>query len=118
MIKIFFATFFIAELIIAIAIISKIYQLDKCVNKLNKLVVANKEQVRILFVDFRLLFEYFNKSITRIKEVIAQKRQEYLISALKTSIIYGSLFFLKGKYKKTVLAYQLIREFYEGFKEA
>lgn len=118
MIKIFFITFFIAELIIALTLISKIYKLDKCVNSLNNLVLANQEQVRTLFVDFRLLFEYFNKSINKIKAIIVQKREEYILKAMKTALIYGGFFLLKGKYKKTILAYQVIKEFYEGFQEA
>jgi len=49
---------------------------------------------------------------------IVQKREEYLINILKTSLMYGSIFMLKGKYKKSVFAFQLVKEIYEGFKEA
>lgn len=118
MIKIFFITFFTAELIIAMAIILKIYQLDKAVNHWNKLIFVNKTKIRIGFMDLRFLIEEFNNSFVRFKEFIKQKKEEYLFKSLKTGIIYGSIFLLKGKYKKSILAYQVIKEIYEGFLAA
>lgn len=118
MIKIFFVTFFIAELIIAMAVILRIYQLDKAVNRWNNLILANQYKIKIGFMDFRFLLEEFNNSFLKFKDFIRQKRQEYLFKSLKTSILYGSIFLLKGRYKKTILAYQVIKEIYEGFLEA
>ena len=118
MIKIFFVTFFTAELIIAMAVILRIYKLDKAVNNWNNLILANQNKIKAGFMDFRFLLEEFNNSFIQFKEFIRQKRQEYLLKSLKTSIIYGSIFLLKGKYKKSVLAYQVIKEIYEGFLEA
>lgn len=115
MIKIFFVTFFTAELIIAISVILKIYQFDKAVNNWNSLILANQNKIKVTFMDFRFLLEEFNNSFNKFKEFIKQKRQEYLFNSLKTSIIYGSIFLLKGKYKKSILAYQVIKEIYEGF---
>lgn len=115
MIKIFIATFFIAELIIAITVISKIYRLNKCINALNEFIVETQPLIGTLFVGIRELFEEFNQNIIKVKELITKKRQEYLLKTIKTSLIYCCIFFLKGKYKKTVLVYQIIREFYEGW---
>lgn len=115
MIKIFFITFFTAELIIAMAVILRIYQLDKAVNNWNNLILANQNKIKIGFMDLRFLIEEFNNSFVRFKEFIKQKRQEYLLKSLKTGIIYGSIFLLKGKYKKSILAYQVIKEIYEGY---
>ncbi|MFA7658180.1 MAG: hypothetical protein WCY19_01970 [Candidatus Gastranaerophilaceae bacterium] len=116
--KIFFVTFFIAELIIVMAIILKICQFDKCVNNWNKLVLRNQAKISVGLVDFRLLLEEFTKNLFEISQVILKKRREYTFKFLKTSVIYGSLFFLKGKYKKSLLAYQMVKEVYEGIKES
>lgn len=118
MIKLFFIIFFIAELIIAFSIISKLYKFDKKVLKLNNEIEKNKEKIQTLLVDFRLLLKISNKSLVRLREIIIQKKQEYLLQTLKNLLIYGSFFFLKGKYKKTIFAYQILKETYEGFIEA
>jgi len=118
MIKIFFVTFFIAELIIALAVIMRILQFDRCVNNLNSLVLTNRNKIRSGFIDFRLSIEEFEKALEEIKNYLAKKREEYLVNILKTSLMYGSIFMLKGKYKKSVFAFQLVKEIYEGIKEA
>jgi len=118
MIKIFFATFFIAELIIALAIILKIHTFNKCVNNWNNAVLANQDKIRVGLCDFRQLMEDFSGGILWIKGLIRRKREEYIIRVLKNTLIYGGFFLLKGKYKKRILAYQLIKEIYEGLQEA
>ena len=118
MIKIFFITFFIAELIIALTVIIKIWQLDKLVNACNEMIVANKSKIVPCFADFRLLINEFNTWFAELLKFIQQKREEYSLKFLKTSLIYGSIFLLKGKYKKSVFAFQVAREIYEGIKEA
>lgn len=118
MIKIFFATFFIAELIIATAIILKIYQFNNYINQCNTLVLANQGKIQEYFAIFRLLIKYFANNLIKINEIIKLKRQEYLLKFIETSVMYGGILLLKGKYKKTVLAYQLIKEIYEGFQES
>lgn len=117
MVKIFFTTFFMAEIIIAASVIIKIYQFDRCVNNWNNLVLTNKEQIGKGFVDVCLSLEDFSNNIGKIKEVIQQKRNEYLANFLKTTAIYCGIFMLRGKYKKAVIAYQLVKEIYEGISE-
>jgi len=118
MLKIFFITFFAAELIIAIAVILKIYNFNKCVNNLNNLIMNNQNRIRMGFIDIRLFLEYFSTSIAEVRALIANKRREYLAKVIETTLIYSSLFFLKGKYKKTILACQIAKEIYEGINEA
>jgi len=118
MIKLFFLTFFTAELIIAVALVLKIYQFDKCVNKMNNLILANSTNITPLFEDIRTLIQYFSMNLTRVRLLVRQKKDEYFIKIAKTALIYSSIFLLKGKYKKTVFAYQLAKEVYEGIKEA
>lgn len=117
MYKLFFATFFIAELIIALAVINKLHKADKCVMKFNESVCENKVKIRSYFVDIRILLDTFNKEFERFKGFIKKKRHEYLYTILKTIVAYCGIFLLKGKYKKAILAYQLATEIYESFIE-
>ena len=118
MITAFITTFFIAELIIALAVISKIRQFNSCVNNWNASISVNKNRIGVAMTDFRMGLEGFSRTILKIKELIRKKRQDYLIKIIKTILIYGSFFTLKGKYKKTLLACQFIKEVYDGFQEA
>ena len=117
MIKIFFATFFIAELIIAVAVIIKIRQLDKCVNSLNALVSQNKYKIGEGIRDFKWMLAEFVQGFNQLKSLLKRKREEYFLRVLKTSLIYACIFMLKGKYKKSVMAYQFVSEIYSGFSE-
>lgn len=118
MIKIFFATFFIAELIIALAIISKIRQFDKRVRKLNTIVCDNQFKIKIFLIDIKIMLEDFSRNVQRAKGFLREKRKEYTLRAVKTITIYLSILFLKGKYKKTILGYQLIKEILAGIADA
>ena len=117
MIKLFFLTFFIAELIIASTVIFKIYRLGKCVNALNDSVCANKIKIKTAISDVRFLIEECIDFFNETKELIRRKKEEYLIKTAKNMLIYLGILMLKGKYKKTVFVYQLASEIYEGFSE-
>lgn len=118
MIKMFFITFFLAELVIAVAIIARILQVDKYVNALDKKLTANQNKLRFGFIDLRVVFEDFAEGVGELKDAIQRKREEYLFSFLKTSFVYGSLLFLKGNFRKAILTYQLGKEIYEGLQES
>lgn len=118
MIKIFFATFFLAELIIAFAVIIKIYQFDREVISLNKQVLNYQVLIKPLLADFRVFLTELIESVIEIRAAIIKKKQEYLSRVLETSVMYGGIFLLKGKYKKTVFAYQMMKEIYEGIQES
>lgn len=118
MLKIFFITFFIAESIIALALILKIHKCDKLVNSLNKSVLESQGKIISGFELVRAVIKEFSTALNKAIETFRQKKQEYLFKIAKTSLIYVSIFMLKGKYKKSVLAYQVAREIYEGIKEA
>jgi len=118
LIKTFFITFFAAELVIALALILSILRLDICINKLNAEVLASQIAIKSLFEAIRELLEEFNAAFTNLKLQIHQKRQEYTFKFIKTSIIYGAIFLLKGKYKKMILGYEFAKEIYEGIKES
>lgn len=118
MIKLFFITFFIAELIIALSIILTIYKLDKAVNALNKSVTLYQARIKESFLTIRFLFKEFNNKFLELMDDIYKRREEYIIQIIKNVLIYGSFFCLKGKYKKTLLGYQFAKEIYEGIKES
>lgn len=118
MIKIFITTFFIAELIITFSLLFWIWKLDKAVNNINKNLSENKENLKNIFKELQDVFSKISLKIAEIKALIKHKKEEYILQTLKTTLIYSSLFFLRGRYQKTILAYQIIREIYDGFKEA
>lgn len=118
MIKIFFITFFIAELIIALAIIIKIHEFNRDVNCLNDIISENKYKIKFQMREFKVLMQDFADIIYEFKKILRQKREEYLFQTTKTILMYASILLLKGKYKKTVLAYQFFSEVYEGMIES
>lgn len=118
MYKIFFALIFISELIIASALVFKIRKFNIYVNRLNDKFSGHKAKIRYLFVDARLEIQKFNSMVSSLILLIKEKREEYLLKAAKTFLVYTSLFMLRGKYKNTLLAYQIGKEIYEGINEA
>lgn len=117
MLKIFFATFFIAELIIAFFAIAKIRNFNKRVNTLNALVTSNKVKVRDGLKDFKWLLADYVNDFRKLRAFVKLKKEEYLFRVLKTSLIYSCILLLRGKYKRGVLVYQVLSEIYEGFSE-
>lgn len=117
MFKLFFITFFIAELVITLWLITNIYAFDKKVRKWNEAVLASRGKIQIAFVDIRSILQEFKDGLAKLREFIEQKKEEYIFRFLKTTLMYGSIFMLRGKYKKAVLAYQMGKEIYEGFME-
>lgn len=118
MLKIFFITFFIAELIIAGAVIVKICDFDKRVKALDNLITVNKYKVFLAIKDFKWSLVEVMGNLKRAKNLIKQKKEEYFLRMLKTALVYLSILMLKGKYKKGVLAYQVLSEIYSGIQEA
>lgn len=113
MIKLFFITFFVAELIIALTVILKIYQFDRYVINCNKIVLGSKLKIRSGFFDLRYFMQEFNSEFKNIREIINRKKQQYMFNMLKSILIYGGFFMLKNKYKKAILAYQFVKEVYD-----
>ena len=117
MIKIFFITFFIAELIIAFAVIFKIHKFNKKVNELNEEVLMMKEKLKLFFPNLRLVLKSLNEWISIFKNFLKKKKDECLLKFSKTSLAYTVLAILKGRYKKMFLGYQIGKEFFEGLRE-
>lgn len=118
MFKLFFITFYIAELIIVFAVILKICAVDKKVREINDLVLANQNKIKTGMVGIRSLIENSAKSLINVKEIIKKKRQEYIVNFVKTISVYMAIFMLKGKYKKAFIAYQFAKEVVDGVLES
>lgn len=118
MYKIFFAIFFISELIIATAIILKLLQLRTCVKSFNEDVLCFQKKIEPFFIDVRLFLEDILHCVNNFKIYIIQKRREYILKALNSAIVYLVLFLLKGKYKKAVIAYLVGKDICEGLLES
>lgn len=118
MFKIFFTVFFISEIIIASAIISKLVYLRKRVNYFNDDVLSFQRNITPFFIDIRLFLEDIVQGISNIKNYIVKKRREYALKALNSAIVYLVLLLLKGKYKKTFLTFLLGKDILEGIFES
>lgn len=110
--------FFIAEVLLAIAAIFNLCKYDRAVSRLNDSITAQKPSVQVFFKDLRAVFVDFAKGIENIKNLIKEKKTEYLYNVIKTSVVYLSILTLKGKYKKAAIGIQLAKEVYEGILDA
>lgn len=116
MITLFIITFFIAELIIFGAVILKVCEFNKFVNSFNLKVIFVNEHIRDEFFDFRVFVRAINFAILRLSRIIREKRDEYIFSMVKNAVIYGGIFFLKGKWAnfgRILAAYNIGKEVYQ-----
>lgn len=96
------AIIFIAEMIIALTLINYIVKADKAVIKL-------KADVSYLIPQIKAGLDGLKEAVHIIKEkqlwffeYLEKKRNQYIINAIKTILMYLLLFLLKGKSKKAV----------------
>lgn len=118
MVKLFFITFFTAELIIAISLILKIVSINKCVNSWNTLILSHRGNIKESFSNLHMTMSEFSQGVLHVKTLIEEKRKEYTLNLIQTLLSYLAIFSLRGKYKKAILTYQLLKELYEGLSEA
>lgn len=96
----FIATIFIAELIIALTLISYIFKADKAVQDLRKEIISRKPQIKAGLLGVREGIHLVREKQVHLFEIIKQKRNQYLISLAKMIFVYLLLFIIKGKCKK------------------
>lgn len=109
---------FIAEVIIATGAILRIRKYNRAVIKLNNFISVKKPAIQFFFMDLRSIFDDFATSIENIKKIIRDKKNEYLYNIIRTSVIYLSIFSLKGKYKKAAIGIQVAKEVYEAIADS
>ena len=113
----FIAIIFIAEIIIALTLIS-------CIVKADKAVLQLKSDISKILPDIKTLLGNVKSGVSLLKEkrlwlfaYIRIKRNQYLFKAIKIIIIYTLLFLLKGKCKKAASVCNgilLVRDILEG----
>lgn len=115
---IFFTTLiFIAELVIATALIVSIVKASRRVNSLNLKLMKSQYKVVIAINRIKSFVKYFSKFAEDIEKSLVKKQKMLVINTLK-NIIFSTLFLILGKkYKKTVLAVQLGLVFYDGLRQ-
>lgn len=96
----FIATIFIAELIIALTLITYILKADKAVQDLRKEIIFRKPQIKAVLLGVREGIHIVREKQGLLFEIVKQKRNQYLISLAKMILVYLLLFIIKGKCKK------------------
>lgn len=104
----FIATIFIAELIIALTLIAYIVKADRAVKSLHKEAVALKPQIKAGLLGIREGVHIVKEKQSWLFEVIRQKRNQYVISAIKTVLVYLLLIIIKGRCKKAAAVCQTL----------
>lgn len=118
MIKLFFAIIFLAELIIAWAVISYILRLDRFAVEFNEKLKLKACYFKPFFNDLRLAFIELNNGVIQLKSLVEKKREEYFINFVKNLLTYSLIFLLRGRYKKAFVSYLVAKEIYDGCLEA
>ena len=94
------ATIFIAELIIALTLISYILKADNYVIELDKQVVSVKPQIKAGLSGVREGVRIFKEKQGLFFEYVEKKRNQYIMKGVTTVLVYLLLFILKGRCKR------------------
>lgn len=113
----YIAIVFIAELIIFLKIISGIIALDKKITVLNNEVLVQTNTLKIGLEQFKKFASSLEKSVATIIERIKQKQREYRLKMIQSIVMYSGMLFLKGKYKKAAIIFQLIVEIIDYIRD-
>ena len=116
MIKIFISTFFILEVIVALAIIVELCKFDYKIVCLEKKFAAGQDSLKLAFLELRLAISRFNKTLNTIMSLISKKRKEIALGTTRQILIFLGIFFLKDKYKKRFLFLNIMLDVYEEVK--
>lgn len=113
----FIAIIFIAELIIAFTVVYFTVKADKKVCALNKRVVECKPVIHKCLISVKDIVKNFQKTYDNCICVIKRKRQQVTMKIIIAAVMYMSLFFFKGKYKKAGTFFQiavLIKDYWDS----
>lgn len=113
----FIATIFIAELIIASTIISKIVQADKWVCKFNEKVSQCRPDIHQCALFIKETVTCAKELVETITTVIKKKQEEFRLRVIKTLIIYALLLVMKSRFKKLATFCQYLvfaKDYWDG----
>lgn len=104
----FIAIIFIAELIIALNLISWIVKVDRKVCKYNQCVVVLKPLVQTALQYVRCLVNNFNRSFEKVYTFIKKKKEQVIFKTVVMIAIYIVLIVFKIRTKKVAKIYKLL----------
>lgn len=113
----FIATIFIAELIIASTIISKIVQADKWVCKFNEKVSLCRPEIKNGINTIKDTVSCAKELVENFTTLIRKKQQEFRLRVIKTLIIYALLVVMKSRFKKLATFCQYLvfaKDYWDG----
>ncbi len=113
----FIATIFIAELIIASTIISKIVQADKWVCKFNEKVSLCQPDIHKYALFIKDTVSCAKELVETVRTVIKKKQEEFRLRVIKTLIIYTLLLVMKSRFKKLATFCQYLvfaKDYWDG----
>ncbi len=96
----FIAIIFIAEIIIALTLVSYIVKADNAVIKLKSDIISLRPQIKAGLEGLKDCIHIVKEKQLCFFEYLEKKRNQYIINIVKSIMVYALLFLLKGKCKK------------------
>lgn len=104
---------FIAELIIAAAVILLINKADKAVLKYTDEAMKKRVELEKILKELKYCVTGFGDFYNCLLNSVKRKRRQFQLNLLKNAAMYLSLFLLKGKYKKAAAFLQFAVLFHD-----
>lgn len=104
----FIATIFIAELIIAGSLIIFLIKLDRKVREMNNRVIIFKPILKGHLKVFKKAVYNLQNTFESFFTFIKKKRQQFITKIIIAVVMYASLIFFRGKFKKTATVFQTL----------
>lgn len=104
----FIATIFIAELIIAGSLIIFLIKLDRKVREMNNRVIIFKPVLKGYLKALKKAVYNFQNTFESFFKFLKKKRQQFITKVIIAIVMYASLIFLRGKFKKTAAVFQTL----------
>ncbi len=114
----FIATIFIAELIIAGSLIIFIVKTDRKVRELNNRVIVFKPVLEGYLKAFKKAVYNLQNTFEAFFTFIKKKRQQFLTKVIIAVVMYASLIFFRGRFKKAAAVFQtlvLLKDYWDEF---
>lgn len=114
----FIATIFIAELIIAATLINFILKADRKVCELNNKVTELKPYIEDWLKSFKDVVYNLQNTVSSFFAFVKRKRDQFLTKLIISIVIYASLIFFKGRFKKAAAIFQtlvLLKDYWDEF---
>lgn len=114
----FIATIFIAELIIAGSLIMFIVKTDRKVRELNNRVIIFKPVLKSYLKTFKKVVFNLQNTFLSFFSFLRKKRQQFITKVIIAVVMYASLIFFRGRFKKAAAVFQtlvLLKDYWDEF---